>query len=1115
MPANPPGRASLRSASQQVRLASQQGPDGGDHPGRVRGPAILGAVVCLAAGVLASSPPPRQSVTDNEDGLPLGMERAVSFTVDEGTWMSLDVSPDGRTLVFELLGDLYTLPVDGGTARRITSGQAYDAQPRYSPDGRFIAFVSDRDGDEHVWLVSPEGTGPRQVTRGNNTRFQSPDWSPEGQLLVSKGRPRPNAPYDQREFDLMLYYPDGGTGLRLMPSSADQEAGRAASSAMGAAFGDDPRYVFLAVRTAVNRVFPPWSVVRFDRRTGRRLTIASDGFRPVVSPDGRYIVYGTRDHAATRLRIRDRDTGDDWWLTGAVTRDEQESLFSRDLLPGSAFLPDGKALITSYAGKIWRIAIPSGEATLIPFSAEIELELAPAVRFDYRIPDAEVVAHQIRYPAMSPDGRRLAFTAFNRLWVMELPDGRPRRLTTMTDGEHWPAWSPDGRWIAYVTWNDIDGGHLYRVATDGDAAPQRLSTRAEYFERPAYTPDGSRIVFIRGRRQAHVEDSADALELASIPAEGGRPTAIIPASGGATRPHFTSDPARVVVFDRPGALVSVRFDGTDQRTHLRFGGDVRPSVALLSPDGDSALAIVRNQLYVVPVPLAGEAATVNLGQPSTAPVPVRRVSEIGADFPAWTRDGEEVTFALGRFFFRSAIDAPPLAVPRGPRLALAKPPEGPQPIDVRVTAPADAPAGTVVLRGARVITMAATGPSTGAVIPNADVVVTRNRIAGIGPRGSVPIPSEAHILDMSGKTLLPGWIDVHAHMASPGELLRTQQWEYLANLAYGVTTTRNPQTDTAVLSYHDLVETGEMLGPRVLSTGPGIRGVDQIASMADASNIAIRYRDFYGTPYIKQYGVGPRKVRQWLIMAARSHRLTPVTETFYDVKKAVTEMQDGYVDMGHGFPIFPIYEDIIRLMVETGTSITPTLMTTYGGPKAFEYFYTRGNAHDDPKLRRFWPHGRLDRLLLLRNTWYHDDLFIWEDHARELAKMAAAGIPVALGAHGNMQGIGVHWELQMIGSGGMARHDVLRTGTIWAARTIGAAADLGSIEAGKLADLQVLERNPLDDLANIESIRYVMKNGRLYEASTLEEVWPRRRPLEPQWWWERGAAARAGNGKAF
>lgn len=144
------------------------------------------SVSALPAGV--AQDPQKTEVARKEDPLPLKHERTATFTVSEGTWISLDVSPDGRTIVFELLGDLYTLPITGGKATRLTDGPAYDAQPRYSPDGKQIAFVSDRDGGEQVWLVAPDGTGARALTRGTNTRFQSPDWTADGHVVVSKGR---------------------------------------------------------------------------------------------------------------------------------------------------------------------------------------------------------------------------------------------------------------------------------------------------------------------------------------------------------------------------------------------------------------------------------------------------------------------------------------------------------------------------------------------------------------------------------------------------------------------------------------------------------------------------------------------------------------------------------------------------------------------------------------------------------------------------------------------------------------------------------------------------------------------------------------------------------------
>ena len=846
--------------------------------------ALVGVIAVSTIPVNGRQEPQKAEAAKKDEPLPLKPERTATFTVSEGTWISLDVSPDGQTIVFELLGDLYKLPIGGGKATRLTDGPGYDAQPRYSPDGTQIAFVSDRDGGEHVWLVASDGTGARALTRGTNTRFQSPDWTSDGHLLVSKGRSTGfGTVYDQRGYDLLMFYLSGGTGLKVLPVTPSGPpaagAGAAASSEtiMGAAVGKDPRHIYAAVnRPAPGSAFANWQIVRFDRQTGQSFGLTSgSAFRPLVSPDERYLVYATRDDAVTRLRVRDLESGDETWLTGPVTRDEAESIYSRDLMPGSAFLPDGRSIVTSYGGKIWRVEVPSGKATAIPFTADVEMGIAPAARFDYTIADGELTAKQIRYPVVSPDGKRLAFTALNRVWVVDLPGGTPKRLTDATAGEHWPAWSPDGRSIAFVTWSDSEGGDIYRIAADGTGPARRLTARSAYYDRVSFTPDGSRLVFVRGRKQARIEGETDTLQLAWMPSDGGEITTVAPTSAGMTRPHFGPDSSRIFLFTAADGLFSVRFDGTDRRSTVKFGSGPAETVsmAVLSPKGDRAVALLRNQVYLVTVPMAGDAPTIAIGRPADAAVPVKKVTKIGGDFVAWNRDGTAFHYALGRFFFSYDIAAAEAMegtgtaaaaaegdTPRGEAKGKERPTYDPPRVEVKVTAKRDVPEGIVVLRGARILTMAPApgrpgGASNGGpVIENGDIVVTNNRITAVGPRGSVAIPAGARTIDVSGKTIVPGWIDIHAHMSSPGGVLRTQQWEFATNLAYGVTTTRNPQTgSTDVLAYEDLVEIGEMAGPRILSTGPGIFAAENITSLDEARNVLRRYSEYYGTQYIKQY----------------------------------------------------------------------------------------------------------------------------------------------------------------------------------------------------------------------------------------------------------------------
>ena len=1137
----------------------------------------------LAASVSAQTPAQNDSAVKAAaklNGLPLITPRTLSFSTDEASWISLDVSPDGNTIVFDILGDLYTLPIRGGTATRITSGTGWDQQPRYSPDGRQIAFVSDRNGSKNLWIANADGTRPRMLTRSERTNFSSPIWSADGQYLIAT-----------RTGQLWMYHKDGGSGLQLTGLRAEgAPAGGNLPSHYAAAPAGEARYLWVNVSGQVPPVFALGSdpediqsvgddiaeraarsnprrlgiyqVAQFDRETGRTLVRSHEtegAYRPVASRDGKWLVYATRYDSREALKLRDLASGEERWLVLDVQRDASQGggTADRDLYPGSAFTPDSRALITSYHGKIWRVEVPSGQVTPIPFTATVNQQMGALAKFDYPINDSSLVVTQIRGARPSPDGRQLAFIALDRLYVGELgaapatadtaarPVRNPRRLTTGSVVEHAPAWSPDGRYLAYVTWSDTAGGHIYRVRSDGSSPPERLTPLAAYYDKIAYTRDGARLFAVRGSRYSRMRQFEDfgnvsnaELEYVSLPAGGGDLTRIAWAGSGQSQegrsaPHVGPDSTRLYVWAGSEGLVSMRFDGTDRKVVVRVAGPPPPSFplppgatppppptpdeVLLSPDGRHALVEANNNVFLITVPpVVGQAPAVGVASSS---VPTMRLTRVGGDFIGWSTDGRFALHSIGRSFFQYDVAAAETAIRDSvARADSAGAGAGAAPADttrrrgpayeaarylVTITTAKDKPKGVVVLKGARLITMKGEQ-----VIAKGDVVVTDNRITAIGPSGSVRVPSGARVIDVSGKTIMPGYVDIHAHNWFGWGLHRDQVTQLLANLAYGVTTQRDPQTSaTDILTYTDLMETGALIGPRLYSTGPGIFSADNIRNLDEARDVVRRYADHYNTKTIKQYLVGDRKARQWVIMAAKELGLTTTTEGGANLTMNLTLMQDGYPGLEHAMPIFPLFKDVVQLEAASGITYTPTLIVGYGGPIGRDYYLTHYNIDEDAKLRHFTPHEELDSWKSL--TYNRDDQYIYKGHAAQLAKMVQAGGRVGLGSHGELQGLGVHWELWMMQSGGMTPHEVLRAGTLHGADAIGLAKDLGSLEVGKLADLQVLDRNPLVDIRNTNSIRYVMKNGRLYDGNTLDEVWPRVKPLPPQWWWRENPPASA------
>ena len=1030
-----------------------------------------------------------------------GPTETVRFTTTEGTWMNLDVSPDGQTIVFDLLGDLYALPISGGTAQRITSGPAFDVQPRWSPDGTRIAFTSDRAGGDNVWTMAATGGDFEQVTDEDFRLLNNAVWTPDGDYLIARKHFTSGRSLGAGE--MWMYHRTGGAGLRLTERRNDQQdAGEPAVS-------PDGRYVYFSEDLTPGPSFQYnkdpnagiYAIRRLDRETGDLDTILQGpggAARPQPSPDGRHLAFVRRVRDQTALFVLDLETGAERPVTGGLSRDQQETWAIFGVYPNYAWTPDGGSLVYWANGGLHRVDVASGTARDIPFTAEIEQTVTQAVRSQRRVEDGTFTVRMIRDAATSPDAETMVFAALGHLWTKR-GDAEPRRLTSDDDRfEYDPAFSPDGRQLVFTTWNDQAYGSVVVMDVDG-RRERTVTTRPGHYSTPRFSPDGRRIVVQRGGGNGLRGGLYGMNEGLYVMNADGTDARLVTESG--RDPRFTADGERITFLTGGGLskqLHSIDLDGSDQVTHftMDYATDVVPS-----PDGRYVAFVEAFNVYVAPFPLAGAAVTLSK---DTKAIPVQRVSRDAGTDLHWL-DSNTLRWLIGPEVFTRTLDQT-FAFVSGAPDEIPEPAASGTPVGL--AAPVDAPEGVVAFVGAQVVTM-----DGDTVIPDGTVVVRGNRIEAVGPRDQIDVPRGAEVIDATGHTIMPGIVDAHAHAGHFGTgMLPQANWNYYANLAFGVTTMHDPSASTEmVFSLSELVKAGEIVGPRVYSTGSILYGADgdirvQINSLDDARS-HLRRLKAVGAFSVKSYNQPRRDQRQQVLAAARELDLLVMPEGGSTFFHNINMVIDGHTGIEHAISVAPLYRDVLDLWAATDVGYTPTLVVGYGGLWGENYWYAESDVWENERLLAFTPRGEVDarsrrRVTAPDSEWWHVTL---AEAAHELNER---GVPVYLGAHGQLQGLGAHWELWMFEQGGMTPIEAIRAATLSGAQYLGLDQDLGSVEPGKLADLLVVDGDVLQDLRLTERIRFTVANGRVYDAATMDQVWPER-VERPRFWFERDGASDA------
>ena len=1028
---------------------------------------------------------------------PPGIAGIINLDTRTGTWMTVDVSPDGKQIVFDLLGDLYLLPIEGGEAKALTHSLAWEMQARFSPDGKKLAYMSDAGGGDNIWVMDVDGKNAREVSKEKLRMMNNPVWHPNGQYIAARKHYAGTRSLGSGE--IWLYHAGGATeGVQLNEKpNWQKDLGEPA-------FSPDGRYVYFSQDTTAGITFEYnkdsnkqiYQIFRRDLQDGKTKALVSGAggaVRPTPSPDGKYLAFVRRVRNQTTLFLKDLKTGEETRAWDGLERDMQEAWAIHGVYPAFAWMPDSKEIVVWAQGKIWRVdpfAKNANTAKEIPFHVNDTREIRPALRFETVVAPDKFDIHQLRWVNVSPSGDKVIYSALGHLYVRHLPEGTPQRLTKLDDRfELFPSFSRDGKSIVFTTWDDVKLGSV-RVLELASGKETVLTREPGKYLTPKFTPDGKQVVYSKARGG-----------YLTTPWYGNETGIFAASTDGKTAPHLITEDGRAPLFGRDSdhvyvsrttysgetewttQLVRVKLDKSDEQIITK--GEMATEFAI-SPDGAWLAFGERFHTYVMPLPLTGKA--IAIGQKMEA-LPIKQLDVNSGKYVHFSGDSKTVYFSMGNeLFTRPLKDAFVFtsANPNGAAKDLPKMAENG--VNIGFSEVANKPTATTVINGARVVTMRGDE-----VIENARIVVKGNRIAAIGKATDIASPVGATVIDATGKTIIPGLVDVHWHGGmAEDEVIPQQSWVNYASLAFGVTTIHDPSNNTSdIFTQSEMQRAGIIVGPRIYSTGTILYGAKSnfsavVESLDDALTHLKRMKAA-GATTVKSYNQPRRDQRQQILEAARQTNMMVVPEGGSLFQMNMTMVVDGHTGVEHAIPVANAYDDVKQLWSQTKVGYTPTLVVGYGGLDGEHYWYSHTDVWKHPILSRYVPRTVLEPRSVRRLTAPDEDFNVI-NIARTATEMQHAGIPVNMGAHGQREGLAAHWEMWTLALGGMKPLEAIRVATLNGAKYLGMDKDIGSLEAGKLADLAIINGDVLADIRHSDRLTHVMINGRLYESATMNEV---------------------------
>jgi len=835
---------------------------------------------------------------------PPGETTLATIKTSTGTWMNLDVNTQGNTIAFDLLGDIYTMPITGGKTTNITNSMAWDMQPRFSPDGKSIAFTSDQGGGDNIWTMNADGSNQKQVTKEKFRLLNQPAWSTDGQYIIARKHFTGMRSIGAGE--IWMYHKSGGDGVQLNKRPNEQKD-------LGEPiFTPDGKYVLYSRDATPGKYFEYskdsnnqiYDIEAINLKTGEIdvwVSGAGGAVRPTPSPDGKTLAFVSRVRNQSTLFLQDRESGKLTPIYDNLERDMQETWAIHGVYPTFAWANSGKDIVFYAKGKIHKINIASKNVSEIPFQIDDTRKISKAVKIKIDPAPTEFNAKMLRWLQKSPDGKMAVFASLGYIYTVKLPNGKPKRLTKQTNNfEFYPKFSADGKSIVYVTWNDKNLGTVQVSSLTGKS--KQITSQPGHYTNPSVSADNKTVVFQAiGGGYLTSPLYSQKTGVFVINKKSGKRTLI---SKSGSNPFFAQDSKRVffITSDKKEEIITSQLESSDltgNKGEKHYSGTWISNYSV-SPD-NKWLAFIQNfQVYVTPFIQSGK--FISTGSKASN-LPLQKFSKNAGSYLTWLNNSNELSWALGPNIYQQKL-ADKFEYLGGTKDNQAKKTK------ITFNVKADVPSSNILLKGARIITM-----NGDEVIESGDILIKDNRIVKIGKN----INFDAKVFDVTGKTIMPGIVDVHWHGPYANQQIVPQtSWHALANLAFGVTTEHNPSADTAaVFAASEMQQAGAIVAPRTFSTGTILYGATHfltapVSSLDDAIGHLQRMKDV-GAFSVKSYNQPRREQRQQIIEAARQTGLMVVPEGGSLLQHNLSMIIDGHTGIEHSIPVAAIYDDILQL----------------------------------------------------------------------------------------------------------------------------------------------------------------------------------------------------------